>query len=200
MALLPRVVFVAVWICGGSTGLAQDSQQSAAESMREKLEFIVEFGDRPRARPAPPVRTTFTDDEINAYLATYGATLLPDGIADPRIRIGAGGRVTARGLVDLDAVRKSRERAWHDPLAYATGSVEVVATGVLSSADGLGVAEVESVTLGGLTVPQTLLEELIRFYTRTPERPQGFDLDEPFALPAGIRRVVLETGRATVTQ
>jgi hypothetical protein len=198
MALLRRVVLVAAGICGGSTGLAQDSQQSAAESMREKLEFIVELGDR--ARPAPPVRTTFTDDEINANLETYGATVLPDGIADPRIRIGEGGRVTARGLVDLDAVRKSRERAWNDPLSYVTGSVEVVATGVLSSTEGLGVAEVESVTLGGLTVPQTLLEELVQFYTRTPERPQGLDLDEPFELPANIRTVVLETGRATVTQ
>jgi hypothetical protein len=166
--------------------------------MREKLEFIVDLAGR--ARPAPPVRTSFTDDEINAYLETYGATLLPDGIADPRIRIGEGGRVTARGLVDLDAVRKSRERAWNDPLSYVTGSVEVVATGVLSGADGLGVADVESVTLGGLTVPQTLLEELIQFYTRTPERPQGFGLDEPFALPASIRSVVLESGRATVTQ
>jgi hypothetical protein len=198
MALFRRVVFVAAWVCGGSPGLAQDSGQPAAESMREKLEFIVDLAGR--ARPAPPVRTSFTDDEINAYLETYGATVLPDGIADPRIRIGEGGRVTARGLVDLDAVRKSRERAWNDPLSYVTGSVEVVATGVLSSTEGLGVAAVESVTLGGLTVPQTLLEELIHFYTRTPERPQGFNLDEPFALPASIRRVVLESGRATVTQ
>lgn len=200
MALVRCAALAAVGVCTVSMALAQGPQQSEADSAREKLDRIVEYAERRGTGPAPPRRTTFSEDEINAYLAIHGVTLLPDGITDPRIRIGEGDQVTARGIVDLDAVRRSRERAWHDPLAYATGSVEVVATGVISSADGRGVAKVESVTLGGLTVPQTLLEELLQFYTRTPERPQGFDLDEPFALPARIRSLRFEPGRVTATQ
>jgi hypothetical protein len=49
-------------------------------------------------------------------------------------------------------------------------------------------------------VPKTVAQELLRFYTRTPERPRGFAFDEPFALPAGLRSVTVEGGTATVTQ
>jgi hypothetical protein len=195
-----QAAIAAVLIMAIAAAAAQGSLQADADSMREKLEFIVEFGERPRSRPAPPVRTAFTESEINAYLTVYGAPLLPSGIADPSIRIGEGGLVTARAIVDLDAVRKSRQRAWRDPLAYATGSLEVVASGFVSSADGVGVAQFESVTLAGLGVPKGLLDELIQFYTASPERPQGFGLDTPFELPANIRSVRLEPGRATVTQ
>jgi hypothetical protein len=43
-------------------------------------------------------------------------------------------------------------------------------------------------------------QELLRFYTRTPERPRGFAFDEPFLLPAGLRAVSTERGAVTVTQ
>ena len=52
----------------------------------------------------------------------------------------------------------------------------------------------------GINVPKTLAQELLRFYTRSPERPSGFSFDEPFELPAKIRAVSTERGAATVTQ
>lgn len=186
--------------CVVAVSFAQSSLQEDADSMRAKLAFIVETGDRERSRPAPPLRTSFSESEVNAYLGVYGATILPDGIANPQIRIGDRGRVTVHGLVDLDAVRKSRKRDWLDPMAYVTGSVEVSATGVVTASNGMGVAELESATLGGVAVPKSLLQELIRFYTTSQERPQGIGLDEPFELPAEIRSVAFEPGRATVSQ
>jgi hypothetical protein len=100
----------------------------------------------------------------------------------------------------LDAVRTSLQRDWRDPLAYLTGSLEVTAVGVVSTANGAGMARLETATVAGVSVPRSLLQELVRFYTTTPERPTGFDLDEPFALPLGIRSVIVEPGRATIAQ
>lgn len=106
----------------------------------------------------------------------------------------------ARAIVDLDAVRLLRERSAFDPLAYLRGAVEVVAVGRIEGRGGEGLIRYESATVGGVAVPQTVAQELLRFYTSTPERPRGFAFDEPFALPAGLRAVSVERGAATVTQ
>ena len=106
----------------------------------------------------------------------------------PRVQLGDDGRVRARAIVDLDGVRRSRERSVFDPLAYLTGSVEVVAIGSVEGSDGEGLIRYESATVGGVSVPKTVAQELLRFYTRTEERPRGFAFDEPFALPAGVAR------------
>jgi hypothetical protein len=191
---LPAVVaFVA------AAAAAQQLSQAEAESMSAKLEFIIETGEKGRKRRSP-ARTSFTDAEINAYLEFYGQTFLPPGIAEPRVRVGDRGRVSARGVVDLDAVRRARERDWRDPLAYLTGALEVTATGILSAENGKGVVDFESATVAGLSVPRRVVQEIVRYYTASPERPNGFDLDEPFDLPANIRSVAFERGRATVVQ
>jgi hypothetical protein len=116
------------------------------------------------------------------------------------VQLGDDDRVRARAIVDLDGVRRARERSMFDPLAYLTGSVEVVATGSIVASGGEGVIRYESATVGGVAVPATVAQELLRFYTRTPERPRGFAFDEPFLLPAGLRAVSTERGAVTVTQ
>jgi hypothetical protein len=116
------------------------------------------------------------------------------------VRFGTAGRVAARAIVDLDAVRAARERSWLDPLAFVTGSVEVVASGAVAVERGEGVVRFESATVGGISVPKTVAQELLRFYTRSPERPGGFAFDEPFPLPPGVRDLTVDTGRATLVQ
>jgi hypothetical protein len=51
-----------------------------------------------------------------------------------------------------------------------------------------------------VSVPKTVAHELLRFYTRTTQRPQGFAFDEPFDLPAGIRSVTVDHTLAAVVQ
>jgi hypothetical protein len=80
------------------------------------------------------------------------------------------------------------------------GSVEVVATGSIAAKNGSAIGHFESATIAGFAVPKSVAQELLRFYTRTPERPQGFPLDAPFELPAKIRSVTVDAGRVTVTQ
>jgi hypothetical protein len=179
---------------------AQEPTRAEAEAMAEKIVRVMDAAEDPRPANAPPLRTTFTEREINAYLVFVGPEILPPGIAEPRIQLGDASRIRARAVVDLDAVRRSRERSLFDPLGYLTGAVEVVATGRLETRDGNGLIRYESATVGGVAVPQTVAQELLRFYTRTPERPRGFAFDEPFALPEGLRAVSVERGAVTLTQ
>lgn len=178
--------------------VANAQSRADADAMRAKLDKVAASIDAPRP-PGATLRTTFTELEINAYLALDGSTFLPAGVASPQVRIGDDGRVQARAIVDLDAVRRSRERSAFDPLAYLTGSVEVIAAGRIAASDGRGVIRYESATVGGIAVPQTVAQELLRFYTRTPERPRGFAFDEPFALPHGLRALTTERGAITIT-
>jgi hypothetical protein len=191
-AMLATVVVA----CGAAH--AQDHARVEADAMQAKIERIAAAAEAPRA--ATPLHTQISEREINAYLALEGPELLPAGIAMPRAQLGDAGRVRARAVVDLDAVRRSRERSPFDPLAYLAGAVEVVATGRFEADRGEGVIRYESATVGGVAVPKAVAQELLKFYTSTPERPRGFAFDEPFALPAGVRSVSVERGAVTVVQ
>jgi hypothetical protein len=182
------------------TAHAQDHARAEADAMQAKIERIAAAAETPRAATAPPLHTQISEREINAYLALEGPELLPAGIAMPRAQLGDAGRVRARAVVDLDAVRRSRARSPLDPLAYLAGAVEVVATGRFEANEGEGVIRYESATVGGVAVPKTVAQELLKFYTSAPERPRGFAFDEPFALPAGVRAVNVERGAVTIVQ
>jgi hypothetical protein len=178
-----------------------EATRAEADAMQTKIDRVVATAEAPpRRASAPPLQTTFTEREINSFLTLDGPDFLPAGIAMPRVRLGDDSRVEARATVDLDGVRRSRERSVFDPLAYVTGAVEVVAIGTIEGSDGEGLIRYESATVGGVAVPKTVAQELLRFYTTTPERPRGFAFDEPFALPAGLRAVSVARGAATVTQ
>jgi hypothetical protein len=198
-AVVVALVAVATVAVPGASR-AQDPTRADAEAMAEKIVRVTDAAEDPRPASAPPLRTTFTEREINAYLVFTGPDILPAGIADSRVQLGDGNRIRAHAVVDLDAVRRSRERSLFDPLGYLTGSVEVVATGRLETRDGNGLIRYESATVGGVAVPQTVAQELLRFYTRTEARPRGFAFDEPFALPEGLRGVSVERGAVTITQ
>lgn len=192
------ILALATVLAAAST--AQGTLEADANSMNRKIGRILDLADGARAPSAPPARTTFTENEANAYFEIYGPDFLPAGVARPRVTLHDNGRVAARAVVDLDSVRTSRERGLLDPLAFVTGSVEVVASGSVAGEEGRGLVRFEAATIGGIAVPRTVAQELLRFYTRTPQRPQGFAFDEPFDLPAGIRAVSVARGQAAVVQ
>ena len=41
-------------------------------------------------------------------------------------------------------------------------------------------------------MPKFVLQEIVSHYSRTPEKPAGIGLDDPFALPARIREIQVE--------
>lgn len=182
---------------GLASGLAQDTSRAAAERADKKMQAIMTRAVAPPAK-APALKTTFTEEELNAYMRVQPD--LPTGLTQPTIQFLDGGRVNTRALVNLDIVRLSEKRGWLDPLAYVTGILEVHLIGLFRGANGQGVYTFESARVGGAPVPRSVLQELLAFYTRTPETPKGILLDTPFELPAGIREVELRRGMATVIQ
>jgi hypothetical protein len=150
-------------------------------------------------------RTQLTEDEVNSwflYRKDRWQTVLPTGVAQPQVTIIGEGKVGAQALVNLDAVAKRRagRSGAFDPLTLIGGTVPVNVTGLLHTQDGKARFEVQSADISGIPVPVTVLQELLSYYSRTSERPEGVRLDETFTLPSGIRQVEIGRGQAVVVQ
>ena len=152
-------------------------------------------------RTAGAARSTqVSDAEVNAYLKYLAGSQVPVGIVDPLLQGAGNGRITGRAIVDLDAVRTQQKRAWTDPLGYLTGRLPVTATGTLTTSNGVGRFQLESAEISGVTIPKSLLQELLSYYSRTPETPAGINMDEPFDLPAAIKEIRVGQGTAVIVQ
>src|SRR5690606_3553512 len=141
-------------------------------------------------RPAKPAvrRTPLTETELNSWFAFHGPPLLPEGLTQPRITIVGGGKVLGTATVDLEAVGKRRgSGSALDVWSYLGGRVPVTVTGILHTQNGQGRFDLEAADVSGVPLPKSLLQELVSYYSRTPDRPQGVRLDDAFELPAGIR-------------
>lgn len=171
-----------------------------ADRFQTKLTRIVAHGNAASPRRAKPRSTAVTDAEVNSYLRFHAREQIPAGIVDPVLTALGDGRVGGRALVDLDLVRKQKQRGWLDPLGYLTGRLPVIASGRLHTKDGVGRFELHSAEISGVTIPKAVLQELLSFYSRTPENPAGIDMDAPFELPSRIREIRVASGRATIVQ
>jgi len=178
---------------------AQTLSKQDATKFQTKLVTIQKNAETPR--PGSTARNTqVTDNEVNAYLKFLAGSQVPVGIVDPTLHAAGNGRVTGRAMVDLDAVRTQKKRGWTDPLAYLTGRLPVTAAGTLTTKDGMGKFELESAEVSGVTVPKSLLQELLSYYSKTPQTPSGINMDDPFALPSAIREIKVGQGTATIVQ
>src|SRR5438046_3067259 len=181
-----------------SVALSADGQLSRrdADLMTQKAATINRLGERPAAQR---VRTIVTENEVNAYLAYDAKSDLPAGVVDPLVTILGTGRVSGRAVVDLDAVRKQKKpTSMLDPASYLTGRLPITATGVLTTSNGMGRFQLESAAVGGMPIPKLVLQEIVGYYSRTPQNPSGINLDDPFALPARIREIQVQRGQAIV--
>jgi hypothetical protein len=194
VAVLAAIV-IAAGVHAGQVPTKQDS-----ESMVRKIRAVDARAAQPPANGAAPLRTTFSEREVNAFLKYDGKTQLPVGVVDPQITIGENGQLEGRAMVDLDAVRKTQSSVLLDLIAMVTGSVEIRASGRLQAADGKGTLVLDRTTVSGISVPKGVLQSVVTHYSRTPDAPNGFDLDKPFDLPAAIRSVETQRGTAIIVQ
>jgi hypothetical protein len=192
------ITLVAMLSCVDLSAQEKLSKQDATR-FQAKLAQIEKNAATPRKGTA--ARTTqVTDAEVNSYLKFLAGSQVPVGIVDPNLHGAGNGRVTGRATVDLDAVRTQKKRAWTDPLNWLMGRLPVTAAGTLTTKDGVGRFALESAAISGVTIPKSLLQELVSFYSRTPENPAGINMDEPFQLPAAIREIKIGTGTAAIVQ
>ncbi|MGH9200047.1 MAG: hypothetical protein ACRD2A_02280 [Vicinamibacterales bacterium] len=183
---------------GAILGAVDELTPQLSAAFQEKVLVIVQNGadDKPAPRTTP-----FVENELNSYLRFGVTELLPVGLTEPSAKLMGQGRATLRAIVNLDMVRKAQgKKSWYDPTAYLTGRIPIMTTGVLQAAEGKGRFAVERIEVKGVPMPKRLLQEILSYYTKSAEYPNGVNLDDPFTLPAQIRRVDVEVGRAIITQ
>jgi hypothetical protein len=188
------------------SGQQRFSKQDA-DRCQGKLGRITAFANAPTAKAAATSpasaksqTTQLTDTELNSYIRFHLREQVPAGIVDPTLNAMGDGRVTGGALIDLDGIRKSRQRGWTDPLGYLTGQMQLTAAGVLVTQNGVGRFQLESAQISGVTIPKSLVQELLSHYSKSAENPSGISLDDPFELPARIKEIRVGRGEAMVVQ
>jgi hypothetical protein len=176
-----------------------------ADRCQGKFGRITGFANAPQARASangsPSSQTTqLTDAELNSYLHFHLKEQVPAGVVDPTLNALGDGRVRGAATIDLDAVRKQKQRGWTDPMSYMTGKLPLTASGLLITQNGVGRFQLESAEISGISIPKSLVQELLSFYSKSAENPSGISMDDPFELPARIKEIRVGKGEAMVVQ
>jgi hypothetical protein len=149
-------------------------------------------------RPASTETIAITQLQINSYVNLLLAPKIPPGVSGLEVRLGQD-RLDLRGLVDLDRVRGRLPRGGTSTLlALLSGTVAVELAARLPSGNGMGRVELDQASVGGVSLPVSVVAELVSLATRSEASPKGFDLMAPFPLPWSAQRVRFEPGRALV--
>jgi hypothetical protein len=171
-----------------------------ADAFAKKVAIISQQGTLV-ARTASARRTPVSESEVNSWFTYRARPLLPVGLTEPQITIIGEGKVSGAATVDLDAVAKTkRTGSLIDPWSLLGGRLPVMVAGVLHTQNGQARFELQQAAVSGVPIPTTILQELVSYYSRTAEDPAGINIDEPFALPAGIRQIEVGAGQAVVIQ
>jgi hypothetical protein len=175
--------------------------QAGSDAFHRKLALIVQGGAATTASKSGGKQTPILENELNSYLRYELREEVPAGVTEPIITIVGDGRVTGSAVVDLDAVKQSRQStSWFDPMRLLSGKLPVTASGVLQTQQGTGRFMLESAEISGIPVPKTVLQQVVSYYSRSPQNPNGVNLDDAFELPARIREIRVQPGQAIVVQ
>ena len=179
-------------------GAAVSRQQ--ADSMSRKITLIQKQGNEP-SRPGVRRRTAMSEGELNSWFAYHAPPLLPKGLAEPRLTIVDGKTVVGNAIIDLDVVAKSRASgSTFDIWNLIGGRVPVTITGAVRAQGGKARFELQSAHVSGISIPPRVVQQLVDYYSRTPNHPEGVRLDDEHQLPSGIRGIELSPGSAVVVQ
>lgn len=192
--------FAILLLAGGllAATAAPTVSKQEANAFQVKLLTIIGRGETKAAAPRP---TTVTQTEVNSYLHYKQAEILPVGVTDPSIAIQGAGRLSGRAVVDLDVLREKKSTGgWFDPRSYLTGRLPVTANGTLRTENGVGRFALENAAISGVPIPKSFLQELVSYYTKSSDHPNGLNLDDAFELPVGIRRIDTDAGKAVIVQ
>jgi hypothetical protein len=172
----------------------QEPDTAKADSMAEKIQQLRSGYDQ---EDADPMELEVSEEEANAYIALRLTDQLPEGVLEPWVKF-TDGPVIAGALLDLDVLQNRMPPS--TLTRYMTGRVPVELTASLQTGAGIGKVILESVSLGGIPLPSSFVQDLVTTYTKSPSRPNGVRLDEPFELPYAIESVTTKKGLILIKQ
>jgi hypothetical protein len=179
---------------------AADVQRTRADAdqLLRKIALIATHGLSAQKKS---LRTPVTESELNSFLEFHARSEIPAGVLEPVVTIEEAGRLRGRALVDLDEVKKAQAgTGGFGVLSMLSGRVPVEAIGTLNATNGVAQFHLEQAIVSGVPVPKALLQQVVSYYSRTPENPEGIDLEAPFPLPANIRQIETLRGQAIIVQ
>jgi hypothetical protein len=189
---------IAAVIVGLATVQGATMSRQQADVFARKVVEIHDHGAQAKRRAR---RTTISETELNSWFTYRGQPLFPEGLTQPRITIIGNGKLLGSATIDLDAIGKRRSTGGgFDPWSLLGGKLPLSLSGVLHTKDGQGRFELQSADVSGVPIPKTLLQQLLSHYTISEDRPQGYRLEDPFALPSNIRQIEIGQGQAVVVQ
>lgn len=191
------LILLIVGIASSGTAALELSREQG-DALQRKLEEVAKNGSK---NPVAARRTPMSELEVNSYLAFNVKDKIPRGLTNPQITMLGDGQLSGRVVVDFNEVKRHRRsQGLIDPLSYVSGQVPLTARGVLRGREGNGEFQLTSAEILGMPLPKPIVQELVSFFSRTRENPNGFDIDAPFELPAKIRELVVKRGEAVVIQ
>jgi hypothetical protein len=174
-----------------SGAAATTTSAEAAGSAAEKLRRIQEASTNGAAGFA----TEFSETEVNSYLAYEMQPNYPAEISGIQVRF-LPSRILGTAVVDFDKAKANRPSPGGMTDYLFWGTHTVAAEGTFSAVDGVGHFDLESVSLDGVTLPQTMVDLLIETFLK-PRYPR-LALDAPFLLPNSVDRVQVMRGSIQV--
>ena len=188
---------LAIGIASTTNEVGQSFETKDGTRLLEKVDLIVRNYQLGSIDPEP---VTIYQHEVNAYIRLQLREQLPDGINDPLVSLDTNGEISVQATIDLSAVTRNRQPNQTDLFGRLNGQLLVAASGRLYTENRTGRVEIRSVTVGGIGVPLGILAEIVRYYSRSVEKPDGIDLFAPFELPYGITEVNVTAERVVVIQ
>ena len=199
---------LSVWIVLLLSGLGLGALQAAGESQQQADAFSQKMATVKKqgisglqATNRTPRRTPFTESELNSWFAYRSGEVMPSGVSDPRVTLLGDGKVKAAATVDLEAIAKQRSsgRAL-DPWSYIGGRLPVTLSGVLRTQNGIGRFDLEQAAISGVPVPASVVADIVSYYSRTTDDPEGVRLNDDFRLPSQIKQIEMSAGQAVIVQ
>jgi len=173
-------------------GLSWEESDQVVETVA-RLERRLKAG-----KPASREPIAVSERQVNSYVRLGLASKIPPALSGLSFRLEPG-RLVADGVLDLEAVRsKLPQTGPTSMLAFLTGTVPIALKGRFEGTNGEGRVAIEEALVAGISLPPSLLSQIVAQATRSAKQPEGFDLLAPFPLPWTARSVRLEAGRAVV--
>jgi hypothetical protein len=171
---------------------ASSSNSAALASINKKIAYVQQNGALAKPDPKP---TEFTEQEINAFLAS-NQVQLPQGVQSVKMQ-GQPEVITGTARVDFDQV-KAGSGSSNPLLSMFSGVHDLTVVAHARGTNHTGYVQVDSASLDGTEIPHFALEMFIEKFV-TPKYP-GVGMNSQFALPAKIDTAKVGQQKLTITQ
>jgi hypothetical protein len=137
-----------------------------------------------------------SEPELNSYVKYDLEPLFPPGLSNVQLQLRPG-RPQGTAVIDFDKLKGGMKSPPNPLLAYLLQGVHTLGVqGTFSATNGMGRFHLETVTLDGTVLPETVVNYLVDQYLKAHYPTVA--IDHPFALAFGIQRIDVQSASVLV--